>query len=101
MALAYLAERCNQDPRVAVYQQRILKSAQHLQEVVNGILDFSKLDAGKLQLEQVMFSPERLMENVADILWEKAQSKQLEMVAISTRGSPTCCMATHYASHKC
>ncbi|WP_166800651.1 response regulator [Pseudomonas aeruginosa] len=80
IGLAYLAERCNQDPRVAVYQQRILKSAQHLQEVVNGILDFSKLDAGKLQLEQVMFSPERLMENVTDILWEKAQSKQLEMV---------------------
>lgn len=80
IGLAHLAERCNQDPRVAIYQQRILKSAQHLQEVVNGILDFSKLDAGKLQLEQVMFTPERLMESVADILWEKAQSKQLEMI---------------------
>lgn len=80
IGLAHLAQRGNSDPRIESYLQRILKSGQHLQEVVNNILDFSKIDAGKLQIERLAFSPRRLLESVSDMLWDKARSKQLEMV---------------------
>lgn len=80
LGLSHLAKRANNDPRVQGYLQRIQKSAEHLQEVVNGILDYSKIEAGKLQLERIVFSPETLLEGVADILWEKAQQKNLALV---------------------
>lgn len=80
IGLVHLAERSNQDPQVGAYLQRISSSAGHLQEVINDILDFSKIDAGKLKIERTTFDPERLLESVADIIWDKAQRKQLTVL---------------------
>lgn len=80
LGLAHLAERSNQSPQVAAYLQRIITAAGHLQEMLNDILDFSKFEAGKLKLEHIAFSPERLLEGVADIVWDKAQRKNLSVL---------------------
>ena len=80
LGLAHLAERSNQAPQVASYLQRIITAAGHLQEMLNDILDFSKFEAGKLKLERIAFSPERLLESVADIIWDKAQRKNLSVL---------------------
>jgi two-component system sensor histidine kinase/response regulator len=88
IGLAHLAERNSRQPRNQDYLRRILQSAQYLQELVNNILDFSKLEASKLQLEQVAFAPARLLESVSDMLWEKAQHKQLELICDLDPGLP-------------
>lgn len=80
VGLIHLAERNELEPGTRNYLRRILKSAQHLQELLNSVLDFSKLEAGKLQLEQVAFKPAHLLESVTDMLWEKAQNKRLELI---------------------
>jgi two-component system, sensor histidine kinase and response regulator len=55
------------------------ESAQALLTVVNDILDFSRLEGGKLDLQEVDFRPEKLVADVAGLLGSQAQKKGLEM----------------------
>ena len=55
----------------------IKTSAQNLLDVINEILDFSKLDSGKSQLEDVDFSLNKLVDQVLKILSPTAISKGL------------------------
>ena len=47
--------------------------------LLNDILDVSKMDAGKLQLERIDFDPRACLEMVADILAMRAREKGLEL----------------------
>jgi signal transduction histidine kinase/DNA-binding response OmpR family regulator len=65
-------------------QQRFAKSlhssGRALLTVLNDILDFSRIDAGKLQLEVVDFDPRQIAEDVVDLFAESAQAKGLELL---------------------
>jgi PAS domain S-box-containing protein len=55
-------------------------SAEALLTIINDILDFAKVEAGKMQLEIVAFDLRETIEEVAELLGERAQSKGLELV---------------------
>lgn len=63
-----------------VYLQTIRKSSAHLLALINDVLDFSKIDAGKLELELVTFDLEQAIFDVMDMLSPLASEKGLEMV---------------------
>ncbi len=63
------------------YAEGIKSSGQLLLGVINDILDFSKLEAGKVELEVADFDPRRLVEDVAGLLAQSAQSKAVELLA--------------------
>lgn len=54
-------------------------SAETLLEILNEILDYSKLEAGKLELEQVEFDLASLVEEVCALLAGRAHGKGLEL----------------------
>ncbi|WP_265583967.1 response regulator [Chitinimonas koreensis] len=54
-------------------------SAQYLLDLVNNILDFSRLEAGRLELEHTDFSPADLIEDVIGMLAPQAHQKGLEL----------------------
>lgn len=54
-------------------------SAETLLEILNEILDYSKLEAGKLELEQVEFNLASLVEEVCALLARRAHDKGLEL----------------------
>ncbi len=54
-------------------------SAETLLEILNEILDYSKLEAGKLELEQVEFNLASLVEEVCALLAGRAHDKGLEL----------------------
>jgi signal transduction histidine kinase/DNA-binding NarL/FixJ family response regulator len=57
----------------------VLKSSsKHLLGLVNEILDLSKLEAGKLRVENISFQPHSLVFDVYDVLKVNAESKNLE-----------------------
>ena len=56
----------------------VRQSGQALVHVINDVLDFSKLEAGKLQLEQSVFSPEELVRTVHGLLAQDAARRGLE-----------------------
>ncbi|MFO1418171.1 MAG: PAS domain S-box protein [Methylotetracoccus sp.] len=59
--------------------QRIAESANHLLSIVNDILDISKIEAGKLELEQTDFELARILDQVAALVAERARSKSLDL----------------------
>jgi PAS domain S-box-containing protein len=63
-------------------------SAQHLLSVINDILDISKIEAGKLVLEEVPVSLDSLLANVSSILSERAKAKGIQLL-IETESLPT------------
>ena len=64
------------------YAQMVLSSADSLLTIINDILDFSKVESGKLQLETIDFVLRTAIEEVADLLAERAQSKGVEMACL-------------------
>jgi len=62
------------------FAQTIRSSGDHLLTLINEILDFSKLEAGEMLLENLEFDLEISIEEVAEILATVAQTKGLELI---------------------
>jgi len=62
------------------YLLKSKRSAQHLLEVINTILDYSKLESGQVQLENTEFSINRLINDVGDIGGNKSHDKKLDFL---------------------
>lgn len=77
IGLSHLARRSSRDARLDSYLDKLRKAAEHLLEIVNDVLDFSRLDAGRLPIAQVPFSPTELVWNVVDMISEGAREKGL------------------------
>ncbi|MES2017524.1 MAG: EAL domain-containing protein [Pseudomonadota bacterium] len=54
-------------------------SSRTLIELINNILDFSKMEAGKLTLEEVDFDLRKLLEEVIELVAKQAQQRDVEL----------------------
>jgi PAS domain S-box-containing protein len=66
-------------PEQTEYATAIRESGAALLAIINEILDFSKLEAGKLDLDVTEFSPSAVAEGVVDLLASQARQKGLAM----------------------
>jgi signal transduction histidine kinase/CheY-like chemotaxis protein len=80
IGMSHLALRTDLNPRQKGYVRKIQLSGQHLLGIINDILDFSKIEAGKLKVESVDFNLEKVLENVSNLISEKASAKNLELI---------------------
>jgi two-component system sensor histidine kinase/response regulator len=80
IGMSHLALKTELDPRQRGYVRKIQQSGQHLLGIINDILDFSKVEAGKLTIETIDFDMEKVLENVSDLITEKASAKGLELI---------------------
>ncbi len=55
-------------------------SSRSLLGIINDILDFSKIEAGKLDFDKIPFSLRDIIEEVADVFFEKIQNKDIEFI---------------------
>ena len=61
------------------FAETIHHSGQALLDIINDILDFSKIEAGRLELEHIDFDLHDVVQDVAEMLAERAQKKALEL----------------------
>ena len=80
IGMAHLALRTDLDPKQKDYLDKIQSSGQHLLGIINDILDFSKIEAGKMDIETVDFDLEKALDNVANLIGDKASAAGLELI---------------------
>jgi two-component system, sensor histidine kinase and response regulator len=76
------------DARQRRFAETIHGSGEDLLTIINNILDFSKIGAGKLELELLEFDLRASVEDVVSLLAENAQSKHLELACYVSKDVP-------------
>ena len=95
IGLTHLLRRAGTTPEQAIRLDKIDGAGRHLLSIINDILDLSKIEAGKFQLESTDFHLSAILDNVASIVGEAAKDKGLEIrldhnnVPQWLRGDPT------------
>ncbi|MCB4361445.1 PAS domain-containing protein [Quatrionicoccus australiensis] len=94
--LTHLLLRLCQDEEQLDKLGKIKQSADHLTGVINDILDISKIEAGKFELETIEFDLGELLESAGALMRHKAQAKGLALHVAAPlelggrlRGDPT------------
>ena len=70
----------------------IRSSGDALLEIIDDVLDISKIEAGKLDLECIPFSVRHCVDGVAQVLALKAQEKGLELAVLTESNVAACTM---------
>ena len=88
IGLSYLLLKSELNTRQREQVRKVQSSSQHLMSIINDILDYSKVEAGKLRLEHIEFDLDAVLDNVANLISEKAASKGLELLFHVDRAVP-------------
>jgi len=88
LGMADLMREPNLTPEQLNYLDAIRTSASALATLIDEVLDFSKVEAGKLELIAEPFDPAALAEGVVELLAPRAQGKGLEIAASIAPGVP-------------
>ncbi|MBL8288120.1 MAG: PAS domain S-box protein, partial [Rubrivivax sp.] len=95
LGLTHLLARDAREPLARTRLAKIDGAARHLLQVINDILDLSKIEAGKMALEVTDFSLDELVARAFEMVGARAREKGLELVLDSSgapdalRGDPT------------
>ena len=65
------------DDKQRQFGELIQRSATNLLHIINDILDYSKIEAEKLNLESIEFDPSQLIKDVGELLANRAHAKHL------------------------
>lgn len=95
IGMSELLQDTHLDREQSEYARQIRFSADVLLSLVNDILDYSKIEAGKLTLEHIDFSVEEMIEQSVDMISLEAHKKGLEIAidvpreaALQIKGDP-------------
>jgi CheY-like chemotaxis protein len=88
IGMTRLAMRKTSSPEQQNYLTKIDSAAQSLLSIINDILDYSKIEAGKMELEQIAFSLDEVLNNLDSILREKAEQKGIEITFSMSQDAP-------------
>ena len=77
IGLTHLMRRAGATPEQVDRLSKIDNASRHLLGIINDILDLSKIEAGKLQLDNFDFNLSGILDNVASIITPAAQEKGL------------------------
>lgn len=76
-------------PRARSYVEKAHRAAGGLLQILNDILDVSKIESGKLEVEHIDFQLETVITQMADVLGVRAEEKQLELLFSAAPDLPT------------
>lgn len=89
MGYADLLRRSSLDPEQEQYLETLDKSARGMLSMINDLLDWSRIEAGRLKLHEERFEIHEVVEDVTTLLAPLAYQKDLELVRIVYHDVPT------------
>lgn len=95
VGLSHLLQRSNPTPQQRERLEKIDSAGRHLLSIIDDILDISKIEANRLELETTDFHLSAILDNVKSIISEQAKRKGLtievdpDSVPVWLRGDPT------------
>jgi PAS domain S-box-containing protein len=95
IGLTHMLRRAGATPAQETQLDKIVDAGQHLLSIINDILDLSKIEAGRLQLESTDFPLTAIMDHVASIIGQSVRGKGLRIEVENDRvplwlyGDPT------------
>ncbi|MEI6335005.1 MAG: PAS domain S-box protein, partial [Methylococcaceae bacterium] len=79
IGLNHLLRRAGVTPAQAIRLDKIEGASRHLLSIINNVLDISKIEAGKLQIESSDFDLSAVLNNIISIIGESARDKGLDI----------------------
>ncbi len=88
IGLNELMQKTALTPKQQDYINKIQSSAESMLGVINDILDITKLESGKMNIEHIEFNLEDVLENIVDMFYTKAADKALDIIVCGTNYIP-------------
>lgn len=82
LGMAALLEEGELSPAQQEYASAIRRSGARLLDLLNNVLDYSRIEAGDIPLEYAAFSPGDLVQDVAELLAPRAHAAGLDLAAM-------------------
>ncbi len=95
IGLTHLLRRSGPTPEQAERLGKVEAAATHLLSIINDILDISKIEAGRLEIEHTDFALESILDHVRSLIADQAKAKGVAIeentddVPLWLRGDPT------------
>ena len=80
IGMSYLALKTDLNDKQRDYIGKIQSSAKALLGIINDILDVSKIEAGKLEIESAEFRLEDVFASLLDVIAQKAAERDIELI---------------------
>ncbi|MDX2237594.1 MAG: response regulator [Hyphomonadaceae bacterium] len=88
LGMAGLIGQSRLDPEACDHLRALKQSGEHLLDLITEILDYSRLESGRVELDSVVFDAQETLQSVAELLSPKAHEKNLEIAAVLRPGAP-------------
>ncbi|MBN2894410.1 MAG: PAS domain S-box protein [Campylobacterales bacterium] len=80
IGMSFLVMQTELDEKQYLYIKKIDSAANHLLGVINDILDYSKLESGKMVLDHSDFDFNAILDNISNMFSFKVQEKEIELL---------------------
>lgn len=89
LGMTHLALRDDMPPRQRNYVEKAHRAARGLLSILNDVLDLSKIESGRLDIERIDFRLDAVIDHLVDVIGVKAEEKNLELLFSADAGIPT------------
>ncbi|MBL8483637.1 MAG: response regulator, partial [Rhodocyclaceae bacterium] len=77
--MAHLIRKDGMSPKQSTRMDKLEAASEHLMEVIDSVLELSKIEAGKFDIQIAAFSPADLLGRVAALVQQRADAKRLTL----------------------
>ena len=79
IGMAYLALKTELDPRQRDDLEKIRFAGEHVLGIIDDILDISKIEAGKMEIQHIDFALDQVMQTLTTVVAPKAATRNLQL----------------------
>jgi PAS domain S-box-containing protein len=80
IGITFLLQQTKLNEKQYSYVNKVDNASKHLLGIINDVLDYSKIEAGKMELEYVEFNFHDILDSLSDMFTLKVKDKDLELL---------------------